>query len=537
MQRLSYDPKNPVFSIFGQEFSLEVFTMENVFGLDPDRTEVKIEGDKALVTARGLTWAGGQQKCDGGAMLLVEKTEDGLRFKVEAAHQEKLRSVKVILPGRKGEAVTSDYAQDMPIFEGGMVYEYPHWHAFMLSMPLVLLKNGGEYTYFLSKDERVTARRFGFFPRLDDPQLLDVELIYEAPATGFGEIIVTPAWETGVTTDPRSIAESYLAWAAGTYGFESYDSREDVPDWFRDVSLIVSIHGMHFSGYVFNTYKEMLNTLRWFAERMEGKRILAYLPGWEGRYYWQYGDYRPDPRLGGADGFKRLVEGAHELGVNLMPMFGANCTNSEHPDFPDYGPISRLHDASGTRFLGNKPDWSGDRAYDPGWQIWLNPGAPAWKDKLVESLSDLIDQYGFRAVFLDTTFTWTNDPYYDVFEGYRAIKNELKSAYPELLIAGERWYDALLAITPLFQMGVGFPANWLDITAKYALATPHLSAPSPCRGSVGVHEDGYHPFTMPELTPGMIPMVTIVDGTLAAAPDRLMDYIKLAEKYEAEKKK
>jgi hypothetical protein len=66
---------------------------------------------------------------------------------------------------------------------------------------------------------------------------------------------------------------------------------------------------------------------------------------------------------------------------------------------------------------------------------------------------------------------------------------------------------------------------------KYARSTPHLSAPSPCRGSTGVHELGYASYEKPALRPGEIPMVTVVDGTLAAAPDALMDYVKLAEEY------
>jgi hypothetical protein len=179
--------------------------------------------------------------------------------------------------------------------------------------------------------------------------------------------------------------------------------------------------------------------------------------------------------------------------------------------------------------LGNRPDWSTDRSYDPGWQIWLNPAAPAWQEKLIESLTGIIDGYGVDAVFLDTHDTWTNDPYYQVYEGWKVIKEELKSNRPELLVAGELWYDALLGITPLTQWGG--PAHWPGIFDRYARSTPHLCYPSPCRGSTGVHEFGYGPFAMPTLVKEQIPMVTIVDGTVGAAPDRLMDYVKLAEEY------
>jgi len=77
MQRVSYDPKHPVYSIFGRDFSLEIFSHKNVYGIDPARTELKVEGDRAILTARGMTWAGGQEQCEGGVMLLVEKIEKG----------------------------------------------------------------------------------------------------------------------------------------------------------------------------------------------------------------------------------------------------------------------------------------------------------------------------------------------------------------------------------------------------------------------------------------------------------------------------
>jgi hypothetical protein len=526
MQRLSYDQKNPVHEIFGERFSLEIFTLENVYGIDPERTEVKVEGDRAILTARGLTWAGGRETCEGGAMFLVEKTAAGLTFKLEAAHRERLRAAKVIVHRQRGTSVTSDHSENLPIMAGGMTFDYPHWNIFMLRMPIVFLKGDKGYISFSSVDDEVTPKRFSFIPEGD---AVDVELIYEAPATRFASAIATAAWEIAHVTDPGKEAQRFLDKIAGTYGLAPFNARPDVPDWMRRVSLVLSIHGMHFSGYIFNTYKEMLSVIKWFADRMPADQILAYLPGWEGRYYWQYGDYRPEPRLGGPEGFARLVEGAHALGARVMPMFGANCTNREHPDFSEYGPISLLHDASGAVFLGNKPDWSGDRSYDPGWQIWLNPAAPAWQERLLETFDGLIKEFKFDGVFLDTDNAWTNDPYYPLFDGYKAVKTELKSAFPELLIAGEGWYDALLAITPLTQMGG--PPHWPGLFEKYARSTPHLSAPSPCRGSTGVHELGYAPYIKPGLKPGEIPMVTIVDGTLAAAPDALMDYVKLAEEY------
>jgi hypothetical protein len=73
-----------------------------------------------------------------------------------------------------------------------------------------------------------------------------------------------------------------------------------------------------------------------------------------------------------------------------MPMFGANCVNARLPRVRALDPRAVLKTATGNRFHGNTPDWDLSRAHDTGWQAWLNPGHPAWRDELagqIEALS------------------------------------------------------------------------------------------------------------------------------------------------------
>src|SRR3972149_4930905 len=83
-----------------------------------------------------------------------------------------------------------------------------------------------------------------------------------------------------------------------------------------------------------------------------------------------------------------------------------------------------------------------------GGQAWLNRGRPAWRSHLVEQVSALLGDYGLRAVFFDTHHIWENDPDYPLYEGLVALRDELRSRFPELLVPGEGWYDALGAVTP-----------------------------------------------------------------------------------------
>jgi hypothetical protein len=182
------------------------------------------------------------------------------------------------------------------------------------------------------------------------------------------------------------------------------------------------------------------------------------------------------------------------LGVKLMPMFGMNCANATLPGFDTWGAPSIMRSASGLEFQGNRPDWDVSRAHDPGWQAWLNPGAPLWRERLVEQVSALVAEYDLPAVFFDTQHVLVNDPAYPLYEGILAVRDALKARFPELLIAGEGWYDALGAATPVSQ--VGAPGQWPEIFSNSCRTFLHLSAGDPSRGSTGVHELGYNDFRL-----------------------------------------
>jgi hypothetical protein len=406
-------------------------------------------------------------------------------------------------------------------------YPFDSQAAFALHTPLVFLSDPrGGYVYFRSLDERVRCKRFAVYPADDG---LTMELIHEEAAHQMANRVVTPPWRVGRCDDPEAVADEHLASLERAYGLQAWETRPDVPGWAREIALVVSIHGMHWTGYVFNTYEETLQVLQWVCRRIEGRRVLAFLPGWEGRYYWQYGDYRPEPRLGGRRGFRRLAEGARRLGVALMPMFGANCANTGLPGFPRWGEPSTLKSAGGLMFQGNKPDWDTSRAHDPGWQAWLNPGAPLWRERLLDLVSALVEEYGLPAVFFDTHHVWENDPDYPLYEGLVALRDGLKERFPDLLVAGEGWYDALGAVTPVSQ--VGSPARWEQVFSRYCRTFAHLMWGDPSRGSTGVHEAGRTGFGLVPEAKHWWPTVTIVDGTLERAADQVERVIEQAKEY------
>jgi hypothetical protein len=152
-------------------------------------------------------------------------------------------------------------------------------------------------------------------------------------------------------------------------------------------------------------------------------------------------------------------------------------------------------------------------------------------------VSALVAEYDLPAVFFDTTHVWINDPQHDLYAGLVALRDELKSRFPELLIAGEGWYDALGAVTPLSHTPGHLPAQWPrqvpDLFTRYNRCFQHLATGDPSRGSTGVHEAGYAPFALAPDEPHVIPTLTMVDGTMDLAKEQVDAVIAQAKRYAA----
>jgi hypothetical protein len=515
MHFASFDLRDPVFDAGGFRFSLQIVTLENVLGLDPAETAARDEGGIYVVRSAGLTAAGGTQRVRGAAVVrLVPAGRGRLRVGIRARSEAPIRCVKLLLRGLATPLQVIEETGERAVGPQGEVLAYPN----RLPLPLLGVRAGGERLDVRFEDERVREKRFALSVERMGPLEGQgvLELIHEEDASHFSPRIEAPPIVLGRGGEPEQALRDQLAFAERELGLVPWEERRDVPAWARELRLVLTLHGMHWSGRVFLDYQAMLEALRFVHQRLDGRHVLAYLPGWEGRYYWQYGDYRPDPGLGGEAGFARLCEGARALGVHLMPMFGGNCVNARLPRFRDFDPAAVLKSATGNRFHGNQPDWDLARAHDTGWQRWLNPGHPGWRAELAGQIEGLAKRYDFDAVFLDTLHVWVNDPDHPVVDGIRALVERLRAALPGVLLAAEHDYDALLPLFPLFQRAWwGRDPAW---TARYARRFGHLCEGEP-GGRTGVHELGLfadrRDAPAGEPRPGYLPTLALQDDTLA----------------------
>ena len=519
MQFASFDLGDPVFDCFGRALSVQIVTLENLHGLDPARTEVIREDETIRIRAAGLSAAGQQERAAGGAELEVAREgPERLRVRLRAWADAPIRCAKLLVRDLDPAlAVVGEDARERAVGSFGEILEYPT----RLPAPVLRVRAGSDDLGLRFEDARVRAKRFALWTERVGPLAGRgvVEMIHEEDATRFATRLETADLVLASGDAAVRGLDDHLAYAEQRLGLVPWERRRDVPGWARGLRLVATLHGMHFTGRVFLRYAEMLDVLRFLAERVPGERILAYLPGWEGRYYWQYGDYRPEPRLGGRAGFARLCEGARELGVRVMPMFGANCANRGLPPIAALPDDAHLKSATRNRFHGNQPDWDLSRAHDTGWQAWFNPGHPAWREHLASQIEAVLDAFGVDAVFLDTVHAWTNDPDHPVVDGVRALVERLHAHRPDLLLAGEADYDALLPLFPLFQRPWWErPPAW---TARYVKRFGHLCEGEP-RGRTGVHEFGtWGPSVPTGDDPGLLATLAFQDGTLESERERI----------------
>lgn len=535
MQDLSFDFGDKIFEFNGLSFGIQLFTFENVYGLDQSQLLVTQDGSGFKVKCLGLTWAGGQERVEGYVELEAVAGPHSTTFKIEAGCPKTIRCVKLFLTNITPGVIANlreGPAREIPAT--GLNLRYPDgWRG--LYTPLVVLEDYNKnLQYFRSLDDRIREKRFVILPKEDN---FTVELLFEDCATEMTNRVKVPAWEVGRAASVEEILKSQAGFIEKTFNLVPWENRPDVPEWAKGISLVAAIHCQHYTGYVFNDYAKVLRTLEWLAERIEPHRILAYLPGWEGRYYWQYGDYRPDPRMGGPAEFGRLVKRAKALGIHVMPMFGINVVNRNLENFEQWGAPAISSHAGGLPQAGSV-DWDSSRHYDLGWGALLNPGAPTWQNRLVTQITGLVEEYDFDSVFLDISACFNNDPRYDMFVGTLKLVERLRENNPNLLVAGEGWYDGVGLATPLMQTGhTEGDLHWHDALAypgffdKYNRSFAHLCLGDPGRGSTGVHELGYNPITTSPLRKGVIPTVTIVEDTLQKAPAQVEKIIEAAKAY------
>ena len=531
--KFSFDFPEPSVPFQGMQFGFLVFTRENAYALDPAAMRADLAGDTLTITCSGFTWAGGQERAPGTLVARLKRDGRAVSVDVTADMGQPIKTVTTVLRGvPRGHISTGGTFFDPRDDE--LLFGYPFSGGDLfgpggaggLVTPLALVqKSDSEYFYLQSLDDQVRTKRLYFQP---GDAGYRVEMIHEEDGWRDETKLVVPTWRVGWVSEPAEVVKAHYQHLARAHDLQPFDTRPDVPAWLRDTALVLTLHGQHYTGYIFNDYAKQLEILRWVATQIDPHRVLNFLSAWDGRYYWDYPLYKASDRMGGEAGFRTLIREAQAMGFRMMPMFGANAANRKQPMY------AGIADAVTDKIDGdevdlNWVDWDNDR-HQEGWLGYMNLGVDSWRQWLTARIADCVDRYGVDAYFLDIAGGWINNTKADMHTGMRQMVGDLRAKYPHVLACGEMHYDGLLEFIPLYQSGGG--GLFKDEIHKYAKFFLHLSHPAPGRGSSGVHESGFgrfNPQTL-SLSPDSLPTLNIVDDTFVKHRDAMAAVIAEAKR-------
>ena len=532
--KFSFSFPEPGVAYGGHRFSFLVFSRENTYAMDPALLTATERADGMDVTCTGFTWAGGQEKARGHLTATLRKTSDGVEWDVTAQMDQPIKTVTTVV---------RDVPRGMLSVAGGDFYDprdnevllgYPFSGGDLfggnsaggLTTPLVVVKGAEDsYVALSSRDTKVRTKRIYLQP---GEKGYRVELIHEGEGWLDQKVMHVPVWRISRAATPDAATAPHFEHLRTAYRMPDFATRTDVPQWMRDTALVLTLHGQHYTGYMFNDYARMLEILRWVNTQIPGQRVLAFLSSWDGRYYWDYPNYKVNDRMGGDAGFRTLVKEGQQMGFRMMPMFGMNSANKKQPGFARIADAV-THKVDGDEVDLNWVDWDNDR-HQEGWLAYMNLGVASWRKHLTGRIEEMITRYGVDAYFLDIAGGHINDTRGDMHEGMKRMVLDLHAKHPHVLCCGEMHYDAMLEFIPLYHAGGGgkYAREYIRRHAKFF---SHLSLPAPGRGSTGVHEAGFGQFNAEtlNLNANAIPTLNIVDDTFSNHRDVMAAVIRRAK--------
>jgi hypothetical protein len=527
--RFSYDFPEPSLVFGDYRFGFLVFTDENTYGLDRSKMRAEGSGDAMRLVCDGFVWAGGQEKAPGHLTAVLKRNGNEIEWSATVEMERPVKTVTTIIRGVPRGQVSTGGGGFTDLRDGEMLAGYTFGAGDLhgpgaaggMTTPLLMIQmSPTDVLYISSRDSRVRPKRFYLAPGETSYR---VEAIYEHDGWRNDRRVETPPWKLGRVGSVEEAVGPHMAHVEQAFALPAWETRSDVPAWMRNVAMVTTLHGQHYTGYMFNDYAKMLEILRWMSTQIPPDRVLAFISAWDGRYYWDYPIYRANDRMGGVAGFTKLVSEAQKMGFKIMPMFGMNSANKKLPMWPTIAD-ALTHKIDGDDYNLNWVDWNNDRHQD-GWLGYMNLGVDSWRNHLEGRIADMIERYKVDAYFLDIAGGHVNSTNGDMHEGTRRLVMNLKSKYPSVLAVGEMPYDALHGFLPVYHAGGG--ARW----QKYSRFFSHLSAPAPGRGSSGVHESGFGRFNTETLglSPNAIPTLQVVDDTFTKHRDTMAAVIARAK--------
>jgi len=533
---IGYDFKDPYVEFGGLKFAVRLSTEDNIYC--PLQTHMEVSGsseEKLVINCNTLSAAGGQLISKGNIQLTLNDLGNSrISIYVSGSHPtEKCKSVLVLIKGIDVKSMISEY----PVAKGVKEYNnnnirvsYPSRAA---TMPLVFFPTTEKEWFILSKDKQI--RRKGFACSYDHLSKEPVILIsHDEDARRMSNNIESPEWILGSGETRLNLVKERCNDLENFFGLETYKDKPGSAS-IDNIKLAVFFHGIHFTGHMFNTFKQMEDQLRWVCKSVDGKNVMAFLPAWDGRYYNTYPEHEPDLRMGGAEGLKAFVDAAHDMDVKVVLMLGgpnlATFKFLEENNMMDAALLKRNRFPQVQDWL----DWNIDLTIETMGMI-MNFGNPKYNQYMIDKTAELFDEFKVDGVFLDGTLRWENSPDYSAYEGLLRYTGELRKKYPDKWLMGEDGYDVVYGLFDMFHTSGG-PLGLENFLLRYTRQFYYLSYPAE-NGSSGVHEIGWS-VGSPTITNAnpdyTIPSLSLMHGDIEKYGDSILEKIEKYKNWELKK--
>lgn len=215
------------------------------------------------------------------------------------------------------------------------------------------------------------------------------------------------------------------------------------PDWLADCPGCVMIEMWTGTGHIVNDYGDGLALVKALAQAGARPNTLLYFWGFHAPFDTTYPEYWPAEELGGADGFRRLVDTAHEHGFRLLPHCNWWGLDGRLPayatTYADHQVRNRSGERAGWREAGEPPI------------EYIRPTYEPWRRYIQNRIGRLAQTFDLDAIFLDQIGAWSDDPGCDFATGSCLYAHEMADLLPGVVLGGEVIQERFRDL-PLFQM-------------------------------------------------------------------------------------
>ncbi len=322
--KFSFDFPEPGVAFGDHRFSFLVFTNENTYSLDRSRMKASGNADALEVTCDRFVWAGGQETAPGSLHATFTRKDGVIEWSITAETDKPIKTITTVIRDVPRGNVSLGGGQPQDTRDGDVLGGYTFGAGDLhnegvtsMSTPIAMVQVAdNDFLYITTLDNKVRPKRYYFQA---GEKAFRVEAIYEHDAWRNDKRVEVPKWRMGHATSLEGAMQLHMAHIESSFGLQPWETRTDVPAWMRNIALVTTLHGEHYTwiSSLQWTSREATSrrSLRWMATQIPPERVLVFLSSWDGRYYWDYPNYKVPARMGGEAGFRRTYRRSAENGL------------------------------------------------------------------------------------------------------------------------------------------------------------------------------------------------------------------------------